>query len=116
MFASKYKENFPQAFKLINSGAKINLVDRNRDSALHFACRKNNTEMINFLIDSNADPKTENFDYENPIDCIEDIMLRNEIITKLSKLGYDFPIPGAIHTEDQIVPPSIPIIDHAAAE
>ena len=110
MFASKYKENFPQAFKLINSGAKINLVDRNRDSALHFACRKKNTEMIHFLIDSNADPKTENFDYENPIDCIEDNMLRNELIAKLSKLGYDFPIP-AVHTEDQI-PPSISAIDH----
>jgi len=91
MFCSKDKNWVPEISVLLAFGAKISVKDRNGDSCLHQACKKQNLEAIDFLLGAGANPYDKNLDDEIPFDLLED---QNQRVAYMQRYIEGYVIPS----------------------
>lgn len=94
MFAAKESRLISQLEMLLQAHAKVNMFDRNKETALHFACRAGNFDILDVLLRNGGDVHAESYENEKPFDCISDKHMEERIRYKSfygMDLGNDAP-------------------------
>ena len=80
------------AMLLVNGGADVNAQDSRGWGALHNSCTKLNSksvELVEFLLESGADPLRFNSDGQRPFDISRERSIRSVLKTKMDMLEAD---------------------------
>lgn len=70
---------------LIQNGINVNVADKNKHSALHYAVERGNIELVKLLIDAKADVNAKNKHNRTVLDCTFSAELRDILIAAGAK-------------------------------
>lgn len=77
---------------LVNGGSDVNSVDERGWGSLHNSCsefHRNSLEIVEFLLDANADPLLVNSDGQTPYDITKESSIKSVLEMRMKSLAAD---------------------------